>query len=282
MSSLKNLVKTRTYRERSQPASRSHLGLLEKHKDYVKRAKDFHRKEDALQKLREKAAFRNPDEYYFKMAHTRMKDGAHRKADRAQHTQDELVKFKTEDANYLMVKSTAEAKKIERLRAELHMLDAPLTNKHTRFVADVAAAAGVDAVRPGTTPAEVALAPPAQRGKRRRVMVGNDGSDAPPDGADGVGVEGGEMSQDDGDVADGVGSGTAPRLPKKARAKLERARAANYSELEQRVERHSKMARALERISIDKALQGKGARRRLKRKEDGGPKIFKFKPRRKK
>ena len=75
---------------------------------------------------------------------------------------------------------------------------------------------------------------------------------------------------------------SAAPLPRHRRAKLERARAANYSELEQRVERHSKMARALERISIDKALQGKGARRRLKRKEDGGPKIFKFKPRRKK
>ena len=31
MSSLKNLVKTRTYRERSQPKARAKLGMLEKH-----------------------------------------------------------------------------------------------------------------------------------------------------------------------------------------------------------------------------------------------------------
>ena len=51
MSSLKNLVKTRTYRERSQPKARAKLGMLEKHKDYKLRAVDFHRKEDALQKM---------------------------------------------------------------------------------------------------------------------------------------------------------------------------------------------------------------------------------------
>ena len=52
MSSLKNIVKTRTYRERSQPAARAKLGLLEKRKDYKLRADDFHKKEDALRTLR--------------------------------------------------------------------------------------------------------------------------------------------------------------------------------------------------------------------------------------
>ena len=108
--SMRNLLKTRTYRERSQPAARQHLGLLEKKKDYKLRAKDFHRKEDAIQKLREKASFRNPDEYYFGMAHTKVEGGVHRKAAAEQPTQDELKSFKKEDAGYLMVKQTAEAK----------------------------------------------------------------------------------------------------------------------------------------------------------------------------
>ena len=72
MSSLKNVVKTRTYRERSQPKSRARLGMLEKHKDYVQRARDFHSKEDALRKMREKAALKNPDEFYFKMTRTKL------------------------------------------------------------------------------------------------------------------------------------------------------------------------------------------------------------------
>ena len=72
MSSLKNIVKVRTYRERDQPAARKHLGLLEKKKDYKLRAKDYHRKEDAIKALKEKASFKNPDEFYFKMTHTKM------------------------------------------------------------------------------------------------------------------------------------------------------------------------------------------------------------------
>ena len=71
MSSLKNLVKTRTYRERSQPKARAKLGMLEKHKDYKLRAVDFHRKEDALKKMKEKAALKNPDEFYFNMVRTK-------------------------------------------------------------------------------------------------------------------------------------------------------------------------------------------------------------------
>ena len=47
------------------------LGMLEKHKDYKLRAVDFHRKEDALQKMKEKAALKNPDEFYFNMVRTK-------------------------------------------------------------------------------------------------------------------------------------------------------------------------------------------------------------------
>ena len=66
-SSLRNAVKRRTHKERSQPRGRKNLGLLEKHKDYVKRAKDHNKKKDRLRLLQEKASMRNPDEFYFKM-----------------------------------------------------------------------------------------------------------------------------------------------------------------------------------------------------------------------
>lgn len=48
-------------------------GLLEKHKDYVLRARDFQRKQATLKQLRSKAAMRNPDEFYFAMQKSRTK-----------------------------------------------------------------------------------------------------------------------------------------------------------------------------------------------------------------
>ena len=65
----------RPYKERSQPAARvkSGAGLLEKHKDYVLRARAYHSKEKRIKALQEKARFRNPDEFYFKMDSTKTK-----------------------------------------------------------------------------------------------------------------------------------------------------------------------------------------------------------------
>jgi U3 small nucleolar RNA-associated protein 11 len=115
----------RTHKERHQPAFRQRMGLLEKHKDYVERARhvlllqifqykwniwavfkrfflwcgalvsifvnqpwrmhvltaqcdinrDYHSKKQRIKKLQEKAAQRNPDEFYFKMINTKTKNG---------------------------------------------------------------------------------------------------------------------------------------------------------------------------------------------------------------
>jgi hypothetical protein len=71
MASLRNAVPQKTHKERHQPGKRQKLGFLEKHKDYVKRAQDYNKKQATIKKLEQKAAFRNPDEYYFKMVNTR-------------------------------------------------------------------------------------------------------------------------------------------------------------------------------------------------------------------
>lgn len=49
------------------------MGLLEKHKDYVLRARDYNKKQKRLRALQLKAAFKNPDEFYFKMQTTKTK-----------------------------------------------------------------------------------------------------------------------------------------------------------------------------------------------------------------
>ena len=67
-SSLRNSIHRRNHKERSQLANRAKLGLLEKHADYVKRARDYHSKQDRLTRLKQKAAERNKDEFYFSMS----------------------------------------------------------------------------------------------------------------------------------------------------------------------------------------------------------------------
>ena len=50
-SSWKNAIPRRMYRERRQLKSREHLGLLEKKRDYKKRAKDYQSKSNILSKF---------------------------------------------------------------------------------------------------------------------------------------------------------------------------------------------------------------------------------------
>ncbi|KAH7279003.1 hypothetical protein KP509_38G069500 [Ceratopteris richardii] len=141
MSSLKNAIRRRAYKERSQPSQRQKYGLLEKHKDYVLRAQDFHRKEDAIKKLKEKAANRNPEEFYYKMINTRTVDGVHRPETIAkQYTHEELMLMKTQDVGYILRKAQSEQKKVERLQSTLHSTEQPLVNKHTYFIEDREAA----------------------------------------------------------------------------------------------------------------------------------------------
>jgi U3 small nucleolar RNA-associated protein 11 len=61
MSSLRKLHQ-KSYKERSQPSWHSR-GFLQKKKDYVVRAADYHRKQDRIRKLKEQAYFRNRDEF---------------------------------------------------------------------------------------------------------------------------------------------------------------------------------------------------------------------------
>nr|KYP47910.1 putative U3 small nucleolar RNA-associated protein 11 [Cajanus cajan] len=137
MSSLRNAIPRRAHKERSQPSSRKKFGLLEKHKDYVQRAKAFHKKEDTLRKLREKAANRNQDEFYFKMVRTKTVDGVHIPESEAnKYTEEELMLMKTQDMGYILQKLQSERKKIERLTASLHSIDNQPSNKHVFFAED--------------------------------------------------------------------------------------------------------------------------------------------------
>ncbi|KAI4300970.1 hypothetical protein L6164_034294 [Bauhinia variegata] len=116
---------------------RKKIGFLDKHKDYVVLAKSYRKKEEILQKLREKAAIRNPDEFYFKIIRTKTVDGVHRPESEAnKYNQEELMLMKTQDIGYVLQKAQSERKKTEKLTATLHSVDNQPSNPHVYFAED--------------------------------------------------------------------------------------------------------------------------------------------------
>ncbi|CAG8442986.1 3486_t:CDS:2 [Scutellospora calospora] len=123
MSSLRNAVQRRNHKERAQPRSRQKYGLLEKHKDYVLRAKDYHAKQKRLKNMREKAYFRNPDEFYFKMINSNTKEGVHAIERNSAFSGDMIKMLKSQDLNYVKTQRDLGNKKIEKIKNELHFID---------------------------------------------------------------------------------------------------------------------------------------------------------------
>ncbi|KAJ7246299.1 small-subunit processome [Mycena haematopus] len=117
---LRNSIHRRNHKERSQLANRARLGILEKHKDYVKRAQDYHSKQDRLTRLKQKVAERNKDEFYFSMSKQTSKGGVH-VADRGNVAlpQDIVKVLKTQDENYVRTMRAAGLKKIDKIKAQL-------------------------------------------------------------------------------------------------------------------------------------------------------------------
>ncbi len=138
MSSFKKREKVlkRTHRERGQLHSRRSLGILEKHKDYVVRAKSYQKKKKALKALHEKARNRNPDEFYYKMVNTSLKEGKHIvEQEEEECTNDQLTLLKTRDLKYIQMKVASERNKVERLTGSLHLTEqAGKKNTHTVFI----------------------------------------------------------------------------------------------------------------------------------------------------
>uniref|UniRef100_A0A8C8D0Z9 U3 small nucleolar RNA-associated protein 11 n=1 Tax=Oncorhynchus tshawytscha TaxID=74940 RepID=A0A8C8D0Z9_ONCTS len=115
---LKSQQQQKNHRERSQPGFRKHLGHLEKKKDYKLLTSDYHKNPNTL----------NPDEFYFKMVSSQLKDGVHvsnkAKGTEEENTEEQRKLMRTQDIRYVEMKRVAEGKKIERLKSELHLLDA--------------------------------------------------------------------------------------------------------------------------------------------------------------
>lgn len=117
---LRNYVQRRNHKERSQPEHRKRLGLLEKHKDYVERARAHHIKRDKLKRLREKAANKNEDEFYTGMIGTKTEGGVHVSSRGNKALPNDVVALlKTQDAGYLRKQLVTERKRIAALVEQL-------------------------------------------------------------------------------------------------------------------------------------------------------------------
>ncbi|KAF4981508.1 hypothetical protein FZEAL_2693 [Fusarium zealandicum] len=130
MSSMRNAVARRPHRERAQPLERRRLGLLEKHKDYSLRAKDFNKKKAQLKALKDKASERNEDEFYFGMLSrkgpgSRIQDGKRwsgtvegDRGNRAMNV-DTVRILKTQDVGYIRTMRQVVAKEVARLEEQV-------------------------------------------------------------------------------------------------------------------------------------------------------------------
>ncbi|PIK44167.1 putative U3 small nucleolar RNA-associated protein 11 [Apostichopus japonicus] len=128
----------RVHKERSQLASRTKLGLLEKKKDYQLRAKDFGAKKAKIKKLKQKALEKNPDEFYFRMISSKFEDGVTKRLEEDEPlTWEQKQLMDSQDIRYVSHKRHLENKKIDKMKGSLHLLDASTANpmnKHTFFV----------------------------------------------------------------------------------------------------------------------------------------------------
>ncbi|EAS01071.1 UTP11 protein (macronuclear) [Tetrahymena thermophila SB210] len=135
----KNLKIGRKHRERGQLKNREHLGILEKKKDYIQRAKHYHKINDQLNNLKLKARLKNENEFYHKMTKAKIVDGKHVEFEEEEDDFDPKEYrrlLKNQNINLIKIQKHKDMKQIEKLKSQLHDLDAPRQNTNIIFVDD--------------------------------------------------------------------------------------------------------------------------------------------------
>lgn len=240
----KNVIPRRAHRERSQPSNRlERHGLLEKRKDYKLRAKDASRKKYRLKLLKEKAAFRNPDEFYHAMqsapstlegrVRPRQDPNIAKPHDNVQGSIRRLVE--TQDRAYVGMKRRRERCMIETIKGSLHFLDAiraETRKKHIVFLDR----------DEGESLADINL-----QNLHENARYGSSAADELKNG-----------SKKNASKAENV-SNSSPHV------KAGKCRRRAYKELEQRVSRVAGLESAMEDLTLQAHLLGKGARKMVHR-----------------
>lgn len=141
----KKVFHSREHRERAQPANRARLGLLEKKKDYVLRARDFQSKKKRLHAMKVKAAYKNPDEFYFGMIKSRVDKATGKVRQEGEHEKlsGEVVKLmKSQDLKHIQEMIRTNEAKLEAFKAEHAIIIGKRFNtakpkgSHVKFIED--------------------------------------------------------------------------------------------------------------------------------------------------
>lgn len=104
-------------RERAQPQSRDGLGLLEKKKDYILRARNRERNEKELKELQRAVELRNPDEFYFSMITDAKKKKPETKTKSFRSfSKEQKMLLQTQDISYVEMKLASCRKKLKNLK----------------------------------------------------------------------------------------------------------------------------------------------------------------------
>ena len=250
-STMRNAVKRITHKERGQPANRKRLGLLEKHKDYVERSYDFHKKDDYIKVLKTKAKERNPDEFYYKMYNSKVSKGVHQSLEADSSIDPDTMKIlKTQDLGYIIHKKSVDDKKIEKMKSNLHYIGVNNKSSHKIYVDNQDELIKFDPVVHFETSEELV------NNSHNRLKLDQLNSEK-------------KLS--------GIATLSSNEI-KYLKDKNEKS----YCELEKRKIRASKLSGAVRALQLQRNLSGKGTKRKIVSKTDPDRAIFKWKRQRSK
>ncbi|KAH7320336.1 small-subunit processome [Rhizoctonia solani] len=302
---LRNSLHRRTHKERSQLAHRSKLGLLEKHKDYVLRARDYRSKRDRIRTLKLKAETRNKDEFYFGMNGKKTEKGVeYRDRGGEGALPEDMVKvLKTQDEGYLRTVRKKGLKRIDAIKAQLTaMVDLVPTSEDIDDLDDDV----VDTLRSaGVLPSDKSNSRKRKRrvvqtASRHVVFVDNEdqaknytspsggqvaagGQDewASGEGIDSEGWSDQDMDEDESGDDDKYAPQRAQKQELKRQAAAKKHRLALLHELSARIQRDTVLRHTLRELELQKRLMAPGARSKIRgperigqddEDEDGGSK----------
>lgn len=244
-STLRNAVKRVTHKERAQPSDRKKFGLLEKHKDYVERSKDYKNKKNYIKNLKKKASEKNPDEFYFQMHNSKVTNGKHKSTISQALDHDTVKLLKTQDMGYLVHKKSIDDRKISKLKENLHFIGVKPPSHHKIF----------------TEPDNVENFDLAQHFNTIPELVDRTYNRPNPKSIENM-------------------TSVTTALVRKETNKL----SASYKDLRQRIKRRDKVEKTVEQLALQRNLMSKGSKRKITvmTKDNTPTTIFKWKRQRSK